>query len=137
MTLDGRIELILGIDSQSNFKITVINYNNNNKNNKHDYIEQIVSMNQWTHYCYQFKDALLVSRYRNGSLVQNYSSSQTIKLSPNTTMATMSVGGDGFTGGISSVYLYSKILTGEEIQDSYQKHEPLNNVLFGWWSFVL
>ena len=159
-TLDGHIELKLSFTASARFAITTINVDNdknnsaknnsaknnsnNNSNNNNDNNEnnnnrrkRDSSVYQWTHHCYQFQNIHLASIYRNGELVTDHSSSQDNKLSNNMTIATMYVGGDGFSGEVSSIYVYRKSLNGREVQDSYQKREPMNDVIFVWWSFVL
>lgn len=103
------------------------------------YDDAIITKDTWTHLCYQFQKNNL-SVFVNGTQYigsGNGRSSQYNSSSSSGEIATVSVGGDGFVGGLTNVFVYSKILTGKEIMDSFQNRQPLGKVIVGWWSFVL
>ena len=114
---------------------------NNNKSNSSNNMTLVRDV--WTHLCYRFQDYTLASVFANGTkITDKQTSSSSSKTEPSNiatsdTIALMSVGGDGFIGDLSNVFVYSKALSDNEIQDSFQNHEPLNGVLVGWWTFVL
>lgn len=93
----------------------------------------------WTHLCYQWQDSGNSTIYINGSLhkIIVYNDNFTRDSLP-TTYGVFVMGGQGnssFIGSISQLYVYSRILSLEEIVMDFQKRPTLKEVILGWWQF--
>lgn len=97
------------------------------------------STNTWTHLCYQWQDSGNSTIYINGSLHKTIVYNDNFTRDPlPTTYGVFVMGGQeksSFIGSISQLFVYSRILSFEEILMDFQKKPTMKEVILGWWQF--
>jgi len=88
--------------------------------------------NSWTHICCRLSNnGQLITFHVNGTLTKKTSDNVTLPVYPGVLM----LGEENLIGSITNFFVHSRMLSEEEIIESYKSHPPLKGVTVGWWLF--